>query len=347
MNYPKVNIILLNYNGVKDTIECLESLRCITYPNYNIVVVDNNSTDESFLNIDNWCKNQLSGIRKVTNFSYKKDNLKVHEYNQNDSEKSKKKIGVNDFFSKITLIKSNKNLGFAGGNNIGIEYSLKFNSDYILLLNNDTLVENNFLDHLVECLEGNNSAASAPAIYKYPEKKKIWFYKGRRNWYKGLGLNIDYTAMAKSLEKPIKTDFLTGCCMLLNTNLLKDQDLLKLDEDYFLYYEDDDFSAKIRNHNLDLLFCPNSKIYHKVSASVGKTNPILSYYFTRNRLLFMKKNSPNIIYSVTFNIFFIITRLVRLTQWLISGEYDNIKMMLKGFYDYYFSNFGKYESDKK
>ncbi len=150
----KVSIIILNWNGWEDTIECLESLYQINYPNYDVIVVDNGSQNESVEMIKNYASGELSVESDF--FEYKKFNkpIKIFEYSAKELE-SLQIINENyynlDSNNKLILIKNEVNSGFSEGNNIGINFSLQFlNSNYILLLNNDTVVDKNFLNELVK-----------------------------------------------------------------------------------------------------------------------------------------------------------------------------------------------------
>ena len=128
-DYPKVSVIILNWNGWKDTIECLESLYKINYPNYNVVLVDNASTDNSILNIKDYCNGQLKVESKF--FTYETENkpIKLLEFTEEDIKNitsEKYSDLIKDSSNKIlNLIKNQDNYGFAKGNNIGIAYALK------------------------------------------------------------------------------------------------------------------------------------------------------------------------------------------------------------------------------
>ena len=155
MNNPKVSIIILNWNGWKDTLECLESLYQINYPNYDVIVIDNGSEDESIKKIREYCKGKIE--TKSDFFEYSEDNKPIKIFEFKEEELETKKTINNEFSSlspnkRLILIKNHKNYGFAEGSNIGIRFALKsFNSDYILLLNNDTVVDKTFLTELVIC----------------------------------------------------------------------------------------------------------------------------------------------------------------------------------------------------
>ena len=148
---PKVSIIILNWNGWKDTIECLESLFNIDYPDYDIVIVDNNSEDKSLMKIRDYCQNKISVTTTSSYNDSKKRPIKFFEYDYDPNQFNS--TSFNDLHLKhinLILIKNDQNYGFAEGNNIGIKFSLtNLDPDYILLLNNDTIVDKLFLNELI------------------------------------------------------------------------------------------------------------------------------------------------------------------------------------------------------
>jgi len=224
--FPLVYIIILNWNGKTDTIECLHSLQTISYPNYKIIIVDNASGDGS-----------VQALRSE--------------------------------FPTLEIIENQKNLRFAGGNNIGLRYALEKNAEYVLLLNNDTIVEKNFLFELVHCAENDERVGIAGAkIYYYTEKNKIWYAGGKIAWnigwisHRGIR-ETDFNQYYQEEE----TDYVTGCCMLLRRNLIEEIGLL--DEAYFIYGEDADWCMRAKNNGYKLMYVPTAKLYHKVSISSG------------------------------------------------------------------------------
>ena len=151
---PKVSIITLNWNGWKDTIECLESLYQITYPNYDIIVVDNGSKDESTAKLEIYCEGEIKVESKFFEYSGENKPIKIIGYTREEAEagggKENEVAGLPSN-RKLILIKNEKNYGFAEGNNSGMRYALKaLNPEYVLLLNNDTVVDKEFLGVLVK-----------------------------------------------------------------------------------------------------------------------------------------------------------------------------------------------------
>lgn len=242
----RVSIILVNYNGFEDTVGCVESLLQIDYSNFEIVIVDNGSSDD---------------YRKLR-----------EEYNS----------------SNVIVLDSGKNLGFSGGNNIGIRYAIERGTDYILLLNNDTIVEPDFLAHMVFAANEHNDGyvITNKMMYAF-EKGKIWCAGG----------NFDPKTSRTSAYGINETDrdeynhrreinFASGCCMLIPSKVLYAVGLMK--EDYFLYCEDTDYCLRIQKAGFGILYEPKSKIYHKVNASTNKIAGIQTYYLVRNKLYIIK-----------------------------------------------------------
>lgn len=259
----KVTIIILNWNGKEDTIECLESLKQITYPNYEILLVDNGSTDGSV--------------------KYFKEHYK-----------------------EIEIIENKENLGFAEGNNIAIKKAIERRTDYLLLLNNDTTVDPEFLTKLVNVAESNPKAGIlGPKIYYY-DSKRIQSCGGHIDFFRGIVSGQSrYRKYSYNHDIVINTDFLTGCAILVKTEVFKNVGLL--DISYFAYYEDTDLCVRTKSAGYDLLCVQTSIIWHKGSQS-SKVNRSGLYYGTRNMILFEKKYATNIQFII-FVIYFTFVRL--------------------------------------
>jgi hypothetical protein len=244
MNYPKVSIIILNWNGLKDTAECLESLKKNTYPNYEIIIVDNGS------------KNDQGAVLEEKYKGY------------------------------IKVIKNKDNLGFAGGNNVGIKHAIDAGSEFILVLNNDVIVEKDFLRFLVEDLMKDKTAGIAgPVNYDYYNPQKIISMGRIMNFWSGNAVHIFRPVKNKS-----ELDAIWGCCMLIKKDVF-----LKIGyfyEPYFLTFEEIDFCVKAKKQGFKIICNPMSKIWHKVSSTMGKVSTCGVYYGYRNKFLFIKRNYP-------------------------------------------------------
>lgn len=308
MSHPSVAIIIVNWNGAQDTVDCIDSLRKINPPaggqNYKIFLIDNGSSDDSF-------------SRFQSLYAGAKD---------------------------IELIKVNENLGFSGGNNIGIKSALGARFDYILLLNNDTTVEPDFLNELVKVAEGDEKIGIVgPKIYYYNEPNRIWFGGGKFSWFGG-GKHLQYDEMDNHPDEtePRKTAYMTGCALLIKSNVIEKIGLLE--ESFFMYYEDTDWCLRARKDGYKILYAPSAKIYHKVSRSAAKLgNSTIFYYHIRNALLISKRQAPKIILAGIYiwsglHYFKQIIKIV-----IFPSTRDISKMIMRGIEDFYKNKFGQYQ----
>jgi len=368
--WPKVAIIILNWNGWKDTIECLESVLRNTYPNYQVIVVDNGSTDSSEEKMKAWADGKQEVLTPepthplyhLSHPSIKKSIPYIY-YNREEAEK----VGNYKLEEKITkewqerrktnskelnptspypiiFIQTGENLGFAGGNNVGIRYALKKdNCEHVLFLNNDTVVEENFLNELIKNTDRNqNVGIIGGKILYYNEPNKIWYAGGKLDLIRGSGYHKNYNRIDKNSKGRIKTSFITGCLMLINKELLNADELLF--EEYFLYVEDVDFCYSLFEKGIESFVNLDSVIYHKISSTINHNkgiSPDAVYYLTRNRLYFMLRRQKNKIRKIIFLLFFGATRLFRVLHWLLEMKKAYIIATLKGIKDGYGEKLGR------
>ena len=206
-------------------------------------------------------------------------------------------LDINSTISMLSnnsyYIKSKVNLGFSGGNNYGIEIAKKeCNPDYYLLLNNDTVVQKDFLTKLVETAERHtNAGIVCGKIYYYSNPTKVWFAGGTFNSKLAVADHINYNMIdniKNMYEKEI--EFATGCLLLLPKKTIDIVGLL--DETFFLYAEDTDYSRRVRNENMKIVYRNDAIIYHKVSIA-SRNGDNISYYMIRNNLYIVKKYASN------------------------------------------------------
>jgi len=294
-NYPKVAIIILNWKGWEDTLECLEFLYQITYPNYDVILIDNGSKDESIQKIKEYCAGKIKVESKFFEYHPATKPIKIIEYTREEAEAGgggkEKKIANLPSNRKLILIKNERNYGFAEGNNIGMRYALKaLNPGYVLLLNNDTVVDKEFLGELVKVGESDEKIGIVgPKVYYYNFNRRrdvINFAGGKLNMWKGQPYHIGANEIDKGQHDEIKeVDYIEGSCLLVKVKVLNKIGLL--DPSYFAYWEENDFCMRGYKAGYKSAYVPKSKIWHKVSSSFN--NPIKIYYLTRNRFWFMKK----------------------------------------------------------
>lgn len=286
---PKVAIILVNYNGYEDTVECVNSLLAISYKNMFIFVVDNASTEGN-------------------------------------------RIQEDVFLQKaVRIIQSKENLGFSGGNNLAIQIALKEKFDYVLLLNNDTSVEPDFLSEMIEAAENNHRVGIvAGKIYFYHDKNRIWAAGGQYN--RRTGLTVQYGGVdRRELNVERDVTFATGCLMLIPCEVIHKVGLL--DESFFLYSEDTDYCQRVIDAGYKIRYVPTAKIYHKVSASIGNTSSMQQQYMMRNNLYMIKKYSKVKVVAYISMLFQAIKDIIR--------KRKNLKPIIQGVMDYICGNTGK------
>jgi hypothetical protein len=245
--FPKVDVIVLAWNRRQDTLDCLESLSRLTYPNYRVIVVDNCSSDNTV---------ELIAIQYPT----------------------------------VELIINNHNLGFSGGFNVGLRYALRRGTDFMLILNNDTISAPNLLDELIRHAEPQSVGMVAPKIYYYDEPTRIWSVGGDCN---PITLEMTHRGNGQSdrgqWEHVIKRDFLVGCALLMKRSMLEEIGLFDTGF-YPAYYEDADFCLRARRAGFQLLLAPQAKLWHKVAmASGGIGSPQERYLMARQSVRYFRK----------------------------------------------------------
>jgi GT2 family glycosyltransferase len=248
---PKVTAVIVNWNGLKDTIECIESLMKIDYSNYDIIVIDNGSLTEE------------------------------------EPRKLKETFDSNNVRLKVVELK--RNLGFANANNIGIRIALQNGAEYVLLLNNDTIVDPKFLKEMINAAKKDHKiGVLGPKMYYYDDRNRLWYAGGKVNMY------FTHTQDAGKLdigqyESTKLVDYVAGACMLIRKNVFRNIGLLP--RDYFLGWEDIDFCIAAKRNGYCCMFVPNSYIWHKVSSSYRRHNLSrkMVFFGFRNRVIMRYK----------------------------------------------------------
>lgn len=198
-------------------------------------------------------------------------------------------------FPQVPLLLQQKNLGFAGGCNVGIEWGLERGADHILLLNNDTSVHSDFLTLLVGFMRREPTVGIVtPKIYCHGDPDRIWAMGGTIDRNTSRSEHINEGAVdAGQFTNPIACDYATGCAMLVRRAVFERIGLL--DADYFYSYEDSDFCVRARDAGFGVYCVPKAKIWHIGAASVqGSRSPSCRYYASRNRIIFVRKRGRGI-----------------------------------------------------
>ncbi|MBI5218483.1 MAG: glycosyltransferase family 2 protein [Bacteroidia bacterium] len=317
---PCIYILILNWNGHTDTIECLESLLKIDYPYYRIVLIDNGSEKDSFDIILNWC--DIINLRYI---SYDKAAAIVGGTAAGEAEI--KGLKGNEC---IIIIANEENIGFAAGNNIGIDYASKKGAGYVLLLNNDTVVQKDFLLPMVDKLLSEESVKAVTGQIRYFEPDDIiWNCGGNIS---ALGrINYLYpSANIKTVpqEGSETVTFISGCALLFDYRATG-----KLTERFFYGEEDVEFAMRLKKSGYKMACCFNSVIYHKVGRSIDKTSLQTIgkvYIFYLNRFINFKDYFPYLKWQLwrifyLFYIMFLIT--VKYKQPLNKAVYTGRRLL--------------------
>lgn len=296
----KLSIVLLNWNGHEDTVECLDSLKNLNYTDFNIYLVDNNSESESV--------------------EYIKDYLKNQDYYSYETITSRQ---LNDYGGNVNLlfILNNVNAGFAGGNNVALDYLIKNDvCDYVLLLNNDTIVSSDFIDGLFDKYnEDDNTAFVGATHYYYDQRRRVQTVGGGIiDWDHGECMAI------RQKDQYDSYDYITGSCIFMPIDILREVGPISME--YFMYWEDVDWSTVARKKGYDLKVSDYGCIYHKEGSSIKSLSRI--YYHTANRILFMKKFCDEKMYD-KFRIYIILYVLKEaFANFIKDSEYS--KTLIRG-----------------
>ena len=307
--HKSVSIILLNYNSYQDTIECVESLQRITYENYNVIIVDNNSPDNSMTRIWDYMKK-----RKLNVIYYASPEKAMND-------------GGN--CAQFILIQTGCNGGYGYGNNIGIKYALSKAVDYVLLLNNDTIVTPCFLQPLLQTYEeGQNVGLVSGKIYYYDAPNTIWFNGGEFYPLTSRVKHLYFNEKDIGQKPPEENTFITGCMWLISAKIL--EDVGYINEDYFMYVEDLEYCQRVLERGYSLKVNDKSIVFHKAAGSSGgHWSEFSIYWMSRNSYKFIQLNAHGIrkLTSLFVLLFF------KPLKWLKKGRFKLIKEHFKGIYD--------------
>lgn len=330
-NAPKVYIVILNWNGWKDTLECLESVSQLDYSNYQIVVCDNNSADGSYKYIREWSAGErsmtLPACNPMSRYSLPEVSkpIAITELNKVEAENPRTETST----THLTLIQTGDNLGFAGGSNVGIRFAMnRGDCDFIWLLNNDTVVEpealKKMVEHSTQLSQAGQPNTCGSLVCFYDEPQVIQALGGSQfNFKTGIASQtlgrfllrtdtIDHESYAEKLA------YITGCSWLLPASFITDVGLME--ESYFLYYEEIDWVMRSRN-KYALTYAPDSIIYHKEGRSIGSKSlnrgpsPFSDHCMALSRLKFMKRFAPRNLPIVYLAIFMQAANRIRQRQW--------------------------------
>jgi GT2 family glycosyltransferase len=338
---PKVYIIVLNYKSWPDTLECLESLMKLDYPDYQVVVVDNQSPNRSLNYIQQWASGTLdvsvpasNPLRSLSCPAIPKP-LPYTLLTRSDLEDNQ----ANPTRVPFVLIDAGENLGYSGGNNLGIQYALRDEEcAYIWVLNNDTVVEPSALRFLVEkmatCAAQHQKVGILGCKVMHYYQPTVIQGAGGSRLYKWLGyatgLGNGETDAGQYDVEQVAVDYINGCSMFTSREFIDQVGLLS--EDYFLYFEEPDWAVRgRRSGKWELGYAWRAKIYHKEGASIGggthreksSISKFSDFYWARSKILFTRKFYPYCLPTLYAGLSLAILNRIRRGQW------DRVPMLMR------------------
>lgn len=316
-------IIVVNYQGYKDTIECLETVFKLESVDFCVLVVDNSDDNDSILCLTKWANESTAIIdTKFPEILFPIINKPIpfDLFREEDIKNSFIK-------SKLTIIRA-KNRGFAAANNIGLKIGLKNGFSHFWLLNNDTVVERNSLKELLSFqLMNPNMGIIGCKLFFYNNPQMLQGVGGKYNKWIGKVSEVgNGISENKFNNEDITIDYPIGASMFTTKKFLEDVGLM--DEDYFLYYEEMDWSIRAKKRGWEIGFCNNSKVFHKGGASINKgvglgNSKLSDYYVCRNRIILAKKFFPYTLITLYPSFLKFICNRILLKQ------FDRILMLFK------------------
>lgn len=305
MSMDKVYIILVNWNGWKDTIECLESVFRNDYLPYQVIVCDNGSQDDSLENIKRWATGKLENEVLPSNPLYSlsfppvRKPISFIEYTREEFDAVR---NINPADARLILIQNAANLGFAGGNNVGIRYALdREDFSHVWLLNNDVVIKPDALSCLVRRMnEKKDAGMCGSTIPYYSAPDTVWTLGGGiyNKWLsrsRSVGNMEPLRDAASRFNVEETIDYLAGASMLVSRAFLHEVGLLN--EEYFLYFEEPDWALRGKG-KFSLAYAPESIVYHKVGASTklidkpGISNKSSKFHAMKSHLIFTRNFFP-------------------------------------------------------
>lgn len=307
MATPSVHIIVINWNGWHDTLECLNAVLDLDYPSFRAVVVDNGSRDNSCDRIRDWARGN-SAVRSshlARHHCRKPITVVVYDRSVAEgggdprSEQSLEQLSAPD---KLVLIQSEENLGFAGGCNVAIRYALAAGTDYVWLLNNDAVPEPAALGRLVDFLQSHPGYQGVTGqIRLYDDPSVIWNCGGTLTWY---GSRRYHYATAPAAAAPQqgfrRVTFVTGCAALFRASLFKQVGMLS--NRFFFGEEDFELCLRLKRRGYRLACRYDAIVYHKVGASIDAASQGKvvgkAYLYYLNRFIDLRGYWPRAVWLI-------------------------------------------------
>lgn len=288
---PAIGIVLVNWNGWRDTVECLESLLRCRYGRWFVVCVDNGSADGSMEQIRAYCAGELEVESPFFAYDPATKPVSFERISAAEAE-GRARDGPSPPDRSVIVIENGANLGFAKANNQGTRFAIEArHPEYCLFLNNDTVVDPDLLDLFVEAADRHpRGGFFGPKTYYYDHQGRrdvINFAGGRLDMVHGQTWHIGQNEVdVGQYDEEREVDWVEGSCLLARSALLEEIGLL--DPSYFAYFEENDLVLRGREAGYGAVYVPTARLWHKVSAS-SKRSPTKLYYLTRNQLWFVRR----------------------------------------------------------
>jgi GT2 family glycosyltransferase len=293
--------------------------------------------------IVNWngCDDTLACLASLSKLDYPRYEVIVVDNGSYDDSVQ----AIRTTFPQVTLIETAENLGYVGGNNLGLEHAKAVEADYALLLNNDTEIAPDFLHILVEAAESDPSiGVVGPTICFFDQPDVVWSAGGAIHWRRGTTwmLGLGEVDQGQFGDGPRPVDFVTGCALLIKMSVVAQVGLL--DQRFFAYYEEAEWCVRVARSGFKVRHVPQAKIWHKISPVAREASPQVHYYMTRNRLLFLKLLGAGVTSWINTLVFDYARTLL---SWTLKPRWRNKapqrRAMLKAILDFGRGRFGRVE----
>ncbi|HEX8203771.1 MAG TPA: glycosyltransferase family 2 protein [Isosphaeraceae bacterium] len=341
---PLLHVIILNWRRWRDTIACLDSVFGSDYPNFRVVVCDNDSQDGSLARIRDWAAGRPAcpvagpgaGAAPPAASGCVPKPIAVVEAGPLEPGTP---AGAQEHDTPLILIQTGENRGFSGGCNVGIAEALARGADYVFLLNNDAVAETATFRHLLAVARQSGAAiVGARLQQEFPDAGHMWpaLLFGGGAVRRGAGDDEAFWA----------TNLANGCAMLIRRDLLVARFAecgYYLDPDYFMYLETEDLALYAGARGYGCVIARDAVVHHAIAqSSGGKFNPRSFYYFTRNRIL-LANRWLDARWKLLFHAYYIPSRLLLLTLGVRRWRWRTVQAVGSGLIDGYLGGRGKWK----